>query len=69
VRQLPARWGRALRRSAPFLAVGVLLLLLADPAVFDLRRLFVGLGLVAIGLGVVTALFNGFDDRADLRSR
>jgi hypothetical protein len=60
---------RALRRCVPFVAVGVLLLVLAVPALFDLRRLFVGLGVVAIALGVVTALFTAFDDRADLRSR
>jgi cytochrome c oxidase assembly factor CtaG len=46
-----------------------LLLVLAIPAVFDLRRLFLGLGLLAIGLGVVSALFNAFDDRPHAGAR
>jgi hypothetical protein len=60
---------RSLRSSLPFLVVGVLLLVLAIPAVFDLRRLFLGLGLLAIGLGVVSALFNAFDDRPHAGAR
>lgn len=58
-----SRAARAVRRSAGWFVLGIVLILLSIPAIFDLHGLLVTLGGIALVLGVLTAGFTVFDQR------
>ncbi|MGO4258639.1 hypothetical protein [Marmoricola sp. RAF53] len=52
---------RTVRRSAPWFAAALILVVLSIPAFFDLKSLLVGLAVICAGFGAATAAFTWFD--------